>query len=113
MKAVGAGDDRITKCLLNCLRCVMECFERFIRFLTRNTYIQIAITGKNFCTAAKEAFETIWANSTRFTLVGGIGSVFALVIEVVICNEGKDRESCDNCRYTLNLLPHSDRGPYV
>ncbi len=89
MKAVGAGEDRITKCLLTCLRCVMNCFERFIRFLTRNTYIQIAITGKNFCIAAKEAFETIWANSTRFTLVGGIGSVFALVIEYNIFNNNR------------------------
>ena len=40
---------------------------------------QIALTGKNFCLAAKEAFENIWANSMRFSLVNGIGAAFLLV----------------------------------
>lgn len=39
MKSMGAGDNRLTKCLIDYLRCLMACFERFIRFLTRNTYI--------------------------------------------------------------------------
>jgi len=38
------------------------------------------LTGKNFCAAAKEAFENIWANSMRFSLVNGIGAAFLLVI---------------------------------
>ena len=57
----------------------MACFERFVRFLTYNTYIMIALTGKSFCPAAKEAFETIWANTMRFSLVNGIGAVFIAV----------------------------------
>ena len=39
----------------------------------------IALTGKSFCPAAKEAFETIWANAMRFSLVNGIGAVFIAV----------------------------------
>lgn len=57
----------------------MACFERFIRFLNNNAYIMIALTGKNFCSAAKAAFETIWANSMRFALVNGIGGAFIFV----------------------------------
>ncbi|KAM3134855.1 hypothetical protein pb186bvf_013024 [Paramecium bursaria] len=72
-------ENKAVKCLLNCLSCVMACFERFVRFLTYNTYIMIALTGKSFCPAAKEAFETIWANAMRFSLVNGIGAVFIAV----------------------------------
>jgi hypothetical protein len=45
---------------------------------------KIAITGKSFCPAAKEAFETVWANSMRFALVGGIGSIFTLIGKLLI-----------------------------
>lgn len=79
MEKMGASQNKCTKCILNCLSCVMACFERFIRFLTRNAYIQIALTGKSFCPAAKDAFETIWANTARYSLVGGIGGAFLLV----------------------------------
>lgn len=79
MKTMGGGQNKVTMCLIDYLRCIMACFERFIRFLTRTTYIQIAITGKSFCISAKEAFETVWANSMRFALVGGIGSIFSLI----------------------------------
>ena len=67
------------KCILKCAQCLMACFERFIRFLTYNAYIMVALTGKNFCLAAKEAFETIWANAMRFSLVQGIGGAFIIV----------------------------------
>ena len=62
----------------------MACFERFIRFLTRNAYIQIALTGKSFCFAAKDAFETVFANTMRFTLVNGIGGSLILVGKLFI-----------------------------
>lgn len=34
-----AGDNKCTKCLLDCLSCVVACFERFIEFLNKNAYI--------------------------------------------------------------------------
>jgi choline transporter-like protein 2/4/5 len=39
----------------------------------------IALTGKNFCTAAKDAMEMIWGNIVKYALVGGIGSAFIIV----------------------------------
>lgn len=70
----------------------MECFERFIKFLTRHAYIQTALSGKNFCSAAKEAMRLLWANVTRATLVSGlggafifVGKMFVSVVTVIIC----------------------------
>jgi len=72
----------------------MACFERFIKFLNRNAYIQIALTGSNFCIAAKEAMRIIWANPQRMTLVNGIGGAFIWIgklfitaATVIICYE--------------------------
>ena len=87
MEKMGASQNKVTKCLLDCMSCLMACFERFIRFLNRNAYIQvndidyykIALTGKSFCPAAKDAFETIWANAMRYSLVNGIGGAFLFV----------------------------------
>lgn len=74
-----SGDNKCTKCILDCLSCLVACFERFIEFLNKNAYIQIALTSKSFCPAAKDAFESIWSNTMRYSLVAGIGSIFTFV----------------------------------
>lgn len=61
---------------MDCLRCYAEYFERFIQFLNRNSYIQIAITGKSFCPAAKDAFWLIYTNPGRFSIIEGLGHIF-------------------------------------
>jgi hypothetical protein len=38
------------------------------------------LTGDNFCTAAKNAFETIWANAGRYSLLSGFGGILTFVI---------------------------------
>jgi len=48
----GAGTSSAVGCCLKCLGCLIDCFERFIRFINRHAYIQIAMTGENFCKAA-------------------------------------------------------------
>ncbi|CAD8120069.1 unnamed protein product [Paramecium sonneborni] len=74
-----SGDNKCTKCILDCLSCLVACFERFIEFLNKNAYIQIALTSKSFCPAAKDAFESIWANTMRYSLVSGIGAIFTFI----------------------------------
>ena len=83
-----SGDNRMTQCLLSCLSCIVACFERFVEFLNRNAYIQIALTGKSFCPAAKDAFESIWSNATRYSLVSGMGEIFTFVINLLIFSIG-------------------------
>jgi hypothetical protein len=57
----------------------MACFERFIKFLNKNAYIQIALTGKSFCYAAKDAFWLIIRNPGKFGLVATLGGIFILI----------------------------------
>lgn len=62
----------------------MACFERFIKFLNKNAYIQIAITGKNFCLAAKDAFFLILTNPVKFGLLATLGGVFIFIGKIFI-----------------------------
>jgi len=75
-KKMQGKEGRIIKFVLGCLQCYMACFERFVKFLNKNAYIQIALTGKNFCSSAKDAFFLILRNPLRFGVVNGIGAIF-------------------------------------
>ena len=55
---------------------LLDCLERFIKFISKNAYIQIALTGKNFCAAAWNAFLLILKNALRFGTANSIGFIF-------------------------------------
>jgi len=77
-------ESRTIKFILGCLQCYLFCFERFIKFLNKNAYIQIALSGKSFCPAAKDAFILIMKNPVRLGVVSSISSIFVLFGKVFI-----------------------------
>lgn len=62
--------------LLKCLTCFILCFERFIKFLNKNAYIQIALHSVSFCAGARDAFFLIFRNAARFLTLGSLGAIF-------------------------------------
>ncbi|CAE7381937.1 slc44a2 [Symbiodinium natans] len=78
-KQAQAQKNRVMALILRVLRCCMWCLENFLKFLNKNAYIQIAIRGTNFCTAAKEAFMLIVANVLRFGAVALLGTVINFI----------------------------------
>lgn len=71
--------------VLKCVQCYVACVERIIKFINKNAYIQIAINGKNFCYACKDALLLIMRNALRFAALGGLGSLFVLMGFCIIC----------------------------
>lgn len=69
-------ENPLIKVLLCLTSYLLDCLERFIKFISKNAYIQIAITGKNFCAAAWNAFTLILRNALRFGTASGIGFIF-------------------------------------
>lgn len=57
------------------VRCCLDCCHRFIKFLNDNAYIQVALTGKNFCSSAMAAFVLALKNSASFVITNGIGTL--------------------------------------
>jgi hypothetical protein len=78
------SQNKCAEYLFNCLRCCLQCLERIIEFLNRNAYIQIAITGKNFCSASSDAFSLIASNPIRYAIVGGVGQILMFLGKIVI-----------------------------
>ena len=68
----------IYKCIIRCLQCFMECIARIMEFINKHAYIQIALKGDNFCTAAWEGFGLIIRNLGRFSTLILLGSFFTL-----------------------------------
>lgn len=71
-----ATESETVKKVLACVQCCLACWERFIKFLSEQAYIRMALSGDNFLTSAKDAFMTMMTNPVRVALVEGLGGLF-------------------------------------
>ena len=71
-----AEQSKIYKCIICCCQCCMACIARTIEFINKHAYIQIALKGDNFCTAAWEGFGLLVRNLGRFSTLILLGSFF-------------------------------------
>jgi hypothetical protein len=74
-----AQKNRVMALVLKVVGYCLWCFEKCLKFLTKNAYIQIALVGKNFCTSAKKAFFLITRNAVRFAVFATLGGVVNLL----------------------------------
>jgi len=81
-----AGENCCTKCMIWTCRCCLDCFDRFMRYLTENAYIYMALTGDPFCESALDVFCLMLKNSAKFGFVISIGSVFGFLAKATIAS---------------------------
>jgi hypothetical protein len=67
--------NKILSIIFSILAYAVWCFEKCAKFLSKNAYIQIALLGKKFCSAAKDAFWLIFRNAGRIAVAGMIAPV--------------------------------------
>ncbi|CAE8630585.1 unnamed protein product [Polarella glacialis] len=90
-KQAAAQKNRVLVMVLRVLQCIIWCFEKCVKFLNKNAYIQIALHGTNFCTSAKKAFFLILRNALRFGTVALLGAIIHwigfmfIVVATVAC----------------------------
>ena len=53
------GSSNPINIILKVCQCCLWCFEKCMKFLNRNAYIEVAIYGYNFCKAARKAFTLL------------------------------------------------------
>ena len=70
--------------ILCCCRCCLDCLDRFVKYINRNAYIQIALTSENFCPSAMASFTLMLKHSAKFSLVSGIGNIFIVLGKMTI-----------------------------
>jgi len=76
--------NRVLQTIFKILACCLWCFEKCLKFLNKNAYIQVAIKGTNFCTSAQNAFFLILRNAIRFGALAMLGSFLYFIGILVI-----------------------------
>jgi hypothetical protein len=71
-------------CLLSCIRCVLTCFDHWLRYLTKNAYIYLAISSESFCSSALNSFILMLKNSAKFAFVEGFSEFFMFIAKLSI-----------------------------
>ncbi|KAK4319619.1 hypothetical protein Pmani_009461 [Petrolisthes manimaculis] len=83
-KRLNRNGNQCCACLLKCCRCCLWCFEKFIKFLNKNAYIEIAIYGYGFCKAAQKAFTLLVSNVLRVAAINSVGTFVLFLIKMSI-----------------------------
>lgn len=80
----GAGDNKVLKAIFCMTSYCLMCLEKCVKFITKNAYIQLALTSDNFCMSAWHAFCLILKNALRFGIVGSMGCIFLFLGKIFI-----------------------------
>lgn len=75
-------------CLVRSVLCIMmcfvQCFERFIKFVSKTGLTMVSITGQSFCPSCRDGLTLLLRHPLKFGLVGVLGDVFVYLGEFFI-----------------------------
>ncbi|KAG9394300.1 Choline transporter-like [Carpediemonas membranifera] len=83
-KRVKAMNTPPAKTLMRVINCLMYIFERILKYITRMAYIEIAVYGYSFCTAAKRAVQQLLRNVARVAAINVIGDSLLILGKVFV-----------------------------
>ncbi|XP_022907847.2 choline transporter-like protein 1 [Onthophagus taurus] len=72
------------KYMLKCCQCCLYCFEKLLKYISRNAYIEIAMYGQNFYNSGKRAFQILTANSLRVAVINSVGDFVLFLGKVLV-----------------------------
>ena len=65
-------------------QCCMWCFEKCMKFISRNGYIEVSIHGCNFCVGCFKAFKLLGNNILRVAAINTVGDFVLFLGKVAI-----------------------------
>ncbi|GLD92961.1 hypothetical protein PINS_up001553 [Pythium insidiosum] len=74
----------VVKVAFLAVRCCLWCFEKCLKFLSKNAYILIAMRGVSFCSAAAASFKLLFNNIARVAVVNSISFFLLLLVRITI-----------------------------
>ncbi|KAI4471354.1 choline transporter-like (slc family 44) [Holotrichia oblita] len=75
---------KCARCTLSCCQCCLYCFEKILKYISRNAYIEIAMYGRNFCESGRQAFKLLVNNSLRVTVINSVGDFVLLLTKILV-----------------------------
>ena len=76
---VGNKENPVYKAVKCVIRCILWCLDKYVKFITKNAYIQIALQSDNFCSSAWGAFCLMIRHAGRFSSAGIIGWIMMIL----------------------------------
>ncbi|KAG7398559.1 hypothetical protein PHYBOEH_010833 [Phytophthora boehmeriae] len=76
--------NRIVRVALLAVKCCLWCFEKCLKFLSKNAYILVAMKGSSFCAASARSFKLIFKNLARVATVNSISFFLLFLIKMTI-----------------------------
>ena len=83
-KSVGKTQGKCFKCIFCCIQCCLACCNKVMEFVNKHAFIQIALKGDSFCTAAWEGFGLIIRNIGRFSALAAVSGIFTFIGTIFI-----------------------------
>lgn len=74
----------VVRVVMKAVKCCLWCFEKLLKFLSKNAYIIIAMKGSSFCKAGRQAFMLILTNAARMATVNSISYFLLLLSKIAI-----------------------------
>lgn len=72
-------ENKVFKALVCCTRCILWCLDTYVKFISKNAYIQVALRSTNFCPSAWESFYLVVRHAGRFGSATMIGVIMMMV----------------------------------
>jgi len=73
-KKLKGSENAVAKAFLKAMQCCLWCLEKILKYLNKNAYIVIALTGKSFCPSAQQAVVILVSNALRVTALNTVGT---------------------------------------
>lgn len=78
--------NQLIRCVECCLQCVLKCFEKTIRFINKNAYIDIAIKSSSFCSACKNVAANLVQHGAKFAVLEGVSAMISQIgVALITC----------------------------
>jgi hypothetical protein len=81
-----ASGNTACACVAKCMMCCVDCFKRFLEYINKNAYVDVAINSNNFCQAAIDSFKFLGEQAPTIALLNG--ACFVFVWAGVACVSG-------------------------
>lgn len=76
---MGVKDNFVYKCVKCYIRYILWCLDKYVKFITKNAFIQIALSNISFCPAAWKSFWLVIRNAGRFSATTMVGFIMMLL----------------------------------
>lgn len=82
--SLSESNNAVERCIGHCIKYLFELISEFVKMINRNAYIMCAVHGKPFCMSARDAFNLLKRNISRFAALHNVTEILFFVTKLLI-----------------------------